>query len=33
MELEGSLQCSQQFAAGQYPDPDESSSHLSTLFL
>jgi len=33
MELESSIPCSQQSATGLYPEPDESSSHLLTLFL
>jgi hypothetical protein len=32
MAPEGSLPYSQQPATGPYPEPDESSSHLSTLF-
>jgi hypothetical protein len=32
MESEGSLPCSQNPATGASPKPDESSSHLSTLF-
>jgi len=32
MEREGSLLCSQQPTAGPYPEPDESSPHLPTLF-
>jgi hypothetical protein len=32
MEPESSLPCSQQPANGPYPEPDESSSHLLTLF-
>jgi hypothetical protein len=32
MEPEGSLPYSQQPAAGPYPEPDESSPHLPTLF-
>jgi len=30
MELGGSLQCSQEFATGPYPEPDESSFIIST---
>jgi hypothetical protein len=33
MELEGSLQCSQEHATGPYPESDESNSHPPTLFL
>jgi hypothetical protein len=33
MEPEGSLQCSQQPATDPYPEPDESSPKLLTLFL
>jgi hypothetical protein len=32
MELEDSLLCSQESAAGPYSEPDASSSHLPTLF-
>jgi hypothetical protein len=32
MEPEGSLPYSQQPATGSYPEPDESSPHLPTLF-
>jgi len=32
MEPEVSLPCSQEHATGPYPDPDESSPHLLTLF-
>jgi hypothetical protein len=32
METEGSLPRSQEPAIGPYPEPDESSPHLSTLF-
>jgi hypothetical protein len=32
MEPESSLLCSQQTATGPYPEPDESISHLLTLF-
>jgi hypothetical protein len=32
MESEGSLSCSQKPATGLYPEPDESSPHLLTLF-
>jgi hypothetical protein len=32
MEPEGSLSCSQNPATGPYPEPDESSHQLSTLF-
>jgi len=32
MEPEGSLPSSQQPATGPHPEPDESSSHLPTLF-
>jgi hypothetical protein len=33
MESEGSLRCSQEPATGPYPEPDESSPQLPTLFL
>jgi len=33
MEPSGSLPLSQELAAGPYPEPDESSSHILTLFL
>jgi hypothetical protein len=32
MEPEVSLPCSQQPATGPYPEPDESSLHITTLF-
>jgi hypothetical protein len=32
MELESSLHCSQKLAISPYPDPDESSPQLPTLF-
>jgi hypothetical protein len=32
MEPEGSLPCSQQPTAGPYPEPDESTTHLSNPF-
>jgi hypothetical protein len=32
MELEDSLPCSQQLTTGLYPEPDESSQRLPTLF-
>jgi hypothetical protein len=32
MEPECSLSCSQQPATGPYPEPDESTPHLPTLF-
>jgi len=32
MEPEGSLSCSQKPTTGTYPEPDEISPHLSTLF-
>jgi hypothetical protein len=32
MEPDGSLPCSQQPTAGPYPEPDESSPHLPSLF-
>jgi len=32
MEPKGSLPCTQQPATSPYPDSDESSPHLSTLF-
>jgi hypothetical protein len=32
MEPEGSLPYSQDPATGRYPEPDESSPHLPTLF-
>jgi hypothetical protein len=32
MEPEVSLPCSQEPATGPYPETDESSPHLSTLF-
>jgi len=32
MEPEGSLPCSPELSASVYPEPDESSPHLSTLF-
>jgi hypothetical protein len=32
MEPEGSLPCSQKPATGLYPEPDESSPQLPTLF-
>jgi hypothetical protein len=31
METEGSFPCSQQPATGPYPEPDESSPHLSNV--
>jgi len=31
MEPEGLLLCSQESASGHYPEPHESSPHLSTL--
>jgi hypothetical protein len=33
MELEGSLPCSKSPATKPYPEPDESGSHLPTIFL
>jgi hypothetical protein len=33
MEPEGSSPCSQGSTIGPYPEPDESSPELSTLFL
>jgi len=33
MEPEGSLLCSQEPAIGHYPEPDEFSPHLPTLFF
>jgi hypothetical protein len=33
MEPEGSLLCSQEPATGPYPEPDESGSQSSILFL
>jgi len=33
MVSEGSLPCWEESATGPYPEPDESSSHLPTLFL
>jgi len=33
MESEGSLSYSQELAIGPYPEPDESTPQLSTLFL
>jgi hypothetical protein len=32
MAPEGSLLCSQESAPGPYPEPDESSPHIPTLF-
>jgi len=32
IETEGSLPYSQELATGPYPEPDESSPHLPTLF-
>jgi hypothetical protein len=32
MELEGSLPCSHEPATGPSPEPDASTTHLSTLF-
>jgi hypothetical protein len=32
MEPEGSLLCSQESTTNPYPEPDESSPHISTLF-
>jgi hypothetical protein len=32
MESKGSLTCSQDLTAGPYPQPDEYSPQLSTLF-
>jgi hypothetical protein len=32
IEPEGSLSCSRQPPTGPYPEPDESSPHLPTLF-
>jgi len=32
METKGSLPCLQEPAIGPYPEPDKSSSHLTTLF-
>jgi hypothetical protein len=33
MELESSLQCSQEATTDPYPEPDESRPHLPTLLL
>jgi hypothetical protein len=33
MEPKGSLPCSQEPAAGPYPEPDEPNPHIPTLFI
>jgi len=32
MQLDSSLPCSEEFATGHYPEPDESNQHIPALF-